>query len=165
MEEERPQATPSTGSGWQSARQKSRQATANSRQIKQKQKKKGERVEKIERSLQIMKASWEILRQDKEILMFPMMSGLALILILASFAVPIFALGNVDTIERIARHNGTVGNLVVAFAFYFINYFVIVDLLVCGVGLGRVGLVVAEILPLALVELPVPFVGRNQRHD
>jgi hypothetical protein len=83
-------------------------------------------VEKIERSLQIMKASWEILRQDKEILVFPLLSGLALILILASFAVPIFALGNVDTIERIARHNGTVGNLVVAFAFYFINYFVII---------------------------------------
>lgn len=82
-------------------------------------------MEKFERSWLIMRASWDVLRQDKEILVFPILSGLSLILILASFAVPIFALGNIDTIERIARHNGTVGNLVVAFAFYFINYFVI----------------------------------------
>ena len=83
-------------------------------------------MEKFERSWQIMRASWDVLRQDREILVFQLMSGLALILIMASFAVPIFALGNAETIERIARHNGTVGNLVVAFAFYFINYFVIV---------------------------------------
>lgn len=73
-----------------------------------------------------MKASWDILRQDKEILVFPLLSGLSLILILGSFAVPVFALGGMDTAERIARHNGTVGNLVVAVAFYFINYFVII---------------------------------------
>jgi hypothetical protein len=83
-------------------------------------------LEKLERSWRIMRTSWDVLKQDKEILVFPILSGLALILIMVSFAVPIFALGNIDTIERIARHNGTVGNLVVAFAFYFINYFVIV---------------------------------------
>jgi hypothetical protein len=83
-------------------------------------------VEKFERSWQIMKASWEILRQDKEILVFPLLSGLSLILILGSFAVPIFALGGMDMVERITRHNGAVGNLVVAVAFYFINYFVII---------------------------------------
>jgi hypothetical protein len=83
-------------------------------------------VEKFERSWQIMRASWDVLRQDKEILVFPAISGIALILIMASFAVPIFALGGIDTVQRIARHNGTVGNLVVLFAFYFINYFVVV---------------------------------------
>ena len=83
-------------------------------------------MEKFERSWQIMRASWDVLRQDKEILVFPAISGIALILIMASFAVPIFALGGIDTVQRIARHNGTVGNLVVLFAFYFINYFVVV---------------------------------------
>jgi hypothetical protein len=83
-------------------------------------------LEKLERSWQIMRASWDVLKQDREILVFPILSGRALILIMASFAVPIFALGNFDTIERIARHNGAVGNLIVAVAFYFINYFVIV---------------------------------------
>ena len=72
-----------------------------------------------------MKASWDLLRQDKEILLFPVLSGLSLFLILLSFAVPVIALGGVDTVHRIARHNGAVGNLVVLFAFYFINYFVI----------------------------------------
>jgi hypothetical protein len=83
-------------------------------------------VEKFERSWQIMRASWDVLRQDKEILVFPAITGIALILIMASFVVPIFALGGIDTVHRVARHNGTVGNLVVLFAFYFINYFVVI---------------------------------------
>ena len=82
-------------------------------------------MEKFERSWRIMKASWDLLRQDKEILLFPVLSGLSLFLILLSFAVPVIALGGVDTVHRIARHNGAVGHLVVLFAFYFINYFVI----------------------------------------
>ena len=83
-------------------------------------------MEKLERSWQIMRASWDVLRQDKEILVFPMISGIALILIMASFVVPLFALGGIDTVQRVARHNGTAGNLVVLFAFYFINYFVVI---------------------------------------
>ncbi len=83
-------------------------------------------MEKFERSWQIMRASWDVLRQDKEILVFPVLSGIALILIMASFAVPVLALGGIETVQRIARHNGTVGNLVVLFAFYFINYFVVI---------------------------------------
>lgn len=82
-------------------------------------------MEKFERSWRILKASWDILRQDREILLFPVFSGLALFLILLSFAVPVLALGGVDTVHRIARHNGAVGNGIVLFAFYFINYFVI----------------------------------------
>jgi hypothetical protein len=83
-------------------------------------------VEKFERSWEIMRASWDVLRQDREILVFPAITGIALILIMASFIVPIFALGGLDTVHRVARHNGTVGNLVVLFAFYFINYFVVI---------------------------------------
>ncbi len=83
-------------------------------------------MEKFERSWQIMRASWDILRQDKEILLFPVLSGLSLLLILASFALPILALGGVETVQRIARHNGTLGNAVVLFAFYFINYLIVI---------------------------------------
>jgi hypothetical protein len=133
-------------------------------------------VEKFERSWQIMRASWDVLRQDKEILVFPILSGLSLILILASFAVPIFALGNIDTIERIARHNGTVGNLVVAFAFYFINYFVIIffntAIVACatirmrggnptvGDGLSTAGTCLFEIAGWALVSASVGMLLR-----
>lgn len=83
-------------------------------------------MEKFERSWRLLKASWDLLRQDKEILLFPVFSGLALLVILLSFAVPVLALGGIDTVHRIARHNGAVGNMVVLFAFYFINYFVVI---------------------------------------
>lgn len=83
-------------------------------------------MEKFERSWRLLKASWDLLRQDKEILLFPVFSGLALLVILLSFAVPVLALGGIDTVHRIARHNGAVGNMVVFFAFYFINYFVVI---------------------------------------
>lgn len=82
-------------------------------------------MEKFERSWRILKASWDILRQDREILLFPVFSGLALLLILLSFAVPVVALGGVETVQRVARHNGAVGNGIVLFAFYLIHYFVI----------------------------------------
>ncbi len=134
-------------------------------------------MEKFERSWQIMRASWDVLRQDKEILVFPILSGLSLILILASFAVPIFALGHIDTIERLARHNGTVGNLVVAFAFYFINYFVIIffntAIVACatirmrggnptvGDGLSTAGTCLFEIAGWALVSASVGMLLRT----
>lgn len=82
-------------------------------------------MEKFERSWRILKASWDILRQDREILLFPVFSGLALFLILMSFVVPVLALGGIEPAHRIARHNGAVGNGIVVFAFYFINYLVI----------------------------------------
>jgi hypothetical protein len=133
-------------------------------------------MEKFERSWQIMRASWDVLRQDKEILVFPILSGLSLILLLASFAVPIFALGNIGAVERITHHNGTVGNLVVAFAFYFINYFVIVffntAIVACatirmrggnptvGDGLGTAGACLFEIAGWALVSASVGMLLR-----
>ncbi len=133
-------------------------------------------MEKFERSWQIMRSSWDVLRQDKEILVFPILSGLSLILILATFAIPIFALGNIDTIERIARHNGAVGNLVVAFAFYFINYFVIIffntAIVACatirmrggnptvGDGLSTAGTCLFEIAGWALVSASVGMLLR-----
>ena len=40
-------------------------------------------MEKFERSWQIMRASWDVLRQDKETLAFPVFSGVAVIYIIA----------------------------------------------------------------------------------
>ena len=133
-------------------------------------------MEKFERSWRIMKASWDILRQDKEILLFPVLSGLSLLLILASFALPILALGGVDTVQRIARHNGAVGNAVVLFSFYFINYLVLIffntALVACatirmrggnptvGDGLQAAGSRLFEIAGWALVSASVGLVLR-----
>ena len=44
---------------------------------------------RIARSWELMKQSWHVLRQDKELLLFPIFSSLACLLVMASFALPI----------------------------------------------------------------------------
>jgi hypothetical protein len=48
--------------------------------------------EKFSRSWELAKASAAVLRSDKEMLLFPVMSGLAAMVLMASFVLPIFAL-------------------------------------------------------------------------
>ncbi|MGH7139257.1 MAG: DUF6159 family protein, partial [Pirellulales bacterium] len=70
--------------------------------------------------------SMRVLQLDKELLLFPAMSGLACLLVLASFALPLWQTGEVQVVlnERQAPQSPLV--YVVLFAFYFVNYFVIV---------------------------------------
>ena len=72
--------------------------------------------------------SLRVLQLDKELLLFPAMSGLACLLVLASFALPLWQTGEVQVVlnERQAPQSPLV--YVVLFAFYFVNYFVIVFL-------------------------------------
>ena len=49
---------------------------------------------KLSRTMSLMRASWEVLKQDKELLVFPLLSGILCMLVLASFALPV--LGTVD---------------------------------------------------------------------
>ena len=42
----------------------------------------------------LMSASWEVLKQDKELLVFPLISGICCLAVLASFAVPIWYTGH-----------------------------------------------------------------------
>jgi uncharacterized membrane protein (DUF485 family) len=75
---------------------------------------------------ELMKASGRVLRLDKELLVFPFLSGIACLLVVGSFALPMF-LSGAFTIDH---HAGQVTQnplaYVVLFAFYFCNYFVIV---------------------------------------
>jgi len=48
---------------------------------------------KFSRTWQLMGASWRLLKQDKRLVVFPLLSGLVLALVIASFAVPIFVSG------------------------------------------------------------------------
>ncbi|MFT5470569.1 MAG: tryptophan-rich sensory protein [Verrucomicrobiales bacterium] len=73
----------------------------------------------------LMGASWEVLKKDKEILFFPFISGISCLLVLASFAIPIVMsetwrppAGEAETVHQIVYY-GTL------FLFYFCNYFVI----------------------------------------
>ena len=75
--------------------------------------------EKFRRSWALVKASASVLRSDKELMLFPLVSSAATLLVLATFAVPTFAL-------RIFENGfGPVG-AIWAFAFYFCQYTVII---------------------------------------
>ena len=74
------------------------------------------------RSLALAKASWSVIRADKELLWLPVLSVLALLLLLGSFVAPAVALGAVDAAAtagdpRTAFAFGT-------FVFYVLAYFV-----------------------------------------
>jgi len=88
---------------------------------------------RLENGWQMIRQSWEVLKLDKELLVFPLVSGLACLVVMISFAVPLWASGLVDSVmEQQAAAGGGVDQTtqilgyVILFAFYFVNYFVIV---------------------------------------
>ncbi len=79
---------------------------------------------------QLAQQSWRVLKLDKELLLFPLMSGVACLFVMASFAVPLWTSGYVDAVtdgneNGISPTNQIIG-YVVLFAYYFVNYFVII---------------------------------------
>jgi hypothetical protein len=79
---------------------------------------------RLSRSWSLVKASASVLRQDKELLLFPLISLGALILVVASFALPVFGMGILDGISG-GDQRVSAGLYAVAFLFYFSQYFVI----------------------------------------
>ncbi|HEY5759361.1 MAG TPA: DUF6159 family protein [Steroidobacter sp.] len=78
--------------------------------------------ERFSRSWQLVKASGAVLRQDKELLLFPLFSAIAMILVSASFITPLVVGGTfVEPVEDSA--NAT--TLLIVFLFYLVQYFVI----------------------------------------
>jgi hypothetical protein len=73
----------------------------------------------IGRSWELAKGSWRVLRADKELLIFPLISFLALLLVMVSFIVPFVLLGGISDAQ-----NGQVNvvSYVLAFAFYVVSY-------------------------------------------
>ena len=47
--------------------------------------------DKISRSWSLAGQCWNVLKQDPSLLLFPLMSSIALLIVLASFALPVFA--------------------------------------------------------------------------
>lgn len=74
--------------------------------------------------------SWRLLKQDKELLLFPMISGICCIIVIASFAIPMILnesyvppsadeTGQVETADQVVYYAKL-------FLFYFCNYLVII---------------------------------------
>ncbi len=84
--------------------------------------------ERIAASFELAKSSWRVLKQDKQLIVFPVISGLGCLLVLISFAVPITAIQGWDFMKDVDEGPAQVPPwlYVVGFAFYFCNYFVII---------------------------------------
>ena len=75
--------------------------------------------DKFSRSWTLVKASASVLRSDKELMLFPVISGIATLIVLATFLLPMFAL-------RIFADGIGLGGMVFGFAFYFVQYSVMI---------------------------------------
>src|SRR5450432_2613529 len=95
---------------------------------------------RLGRSWGLVKASASVLRQDKELLLFPLISLAALGLVVASFALPVIGLGVLKGFAAGARSEISAGLYVVAFLFYFSQYFVIFFFNVALVGAAMIRL-------------------------
>jgi hypothetical protein len=79
--------------------------------------------ERLSRSWELVKASGAVLCQDKELLLFPLISSVATLAVVACFLVPLFGLGALD---GLGGHGPMpVAAYVLGFLFYVCQYFVI----------------------------------------
>lgn len=78
---------------------------------------------RLQNSWELVKASAKVLEQDKRLLVFPLLSALASVLLVVSFFVPIVA---VDSLRQaFDRDQGTGLAAALMFGFYLLQYFVI----------------------------------------
>ncbi len=107
-----------------------------------------------------MSECWQVLKQDKSLLLFPLISGICCLLLLASFAIPIYTAGAWEppghdaTTQRQVVYYGTL------FAFYVCNYFIVVffnaAMVACAaIRLGGGNPTIADGLRAAMSRLPM----------
>jgi uncharacterized membrane protein (DUF485 family) len=129
--------------------------------------------DKIANGWELMKASGRVLRLDKELLAFPFLSGIACLLVMGSFALPMFFSGAFTLDKNVGEVTHNPLAYVILFAFYFCNYFVIVffnsALVACAIirfnggdptlgdGLQAAGSRLPQILGWSLVSATVGF--------
>ena len=89
--------------------------------------------ERISRSWELVKASASVLRSDKELMLFPVISGIATLVVLATFLLPMFAL-------RIFADGFGIGGAVFGFLFYFVQYSVMIFFNTALVGAAMIRL-------------------------
>ncbi len=75
---------------------------------------------KFSRTWDLTKESFAVLAADKRLLLFPVLSAIAVVVVSVSFALPVIAVGGLESQQMTAVH------YLVLFGFYFVNYFVIV---------------------------------------
>ena len=81
---------------------------------------------RLSNSWELVKASVAILRDDKELIVFPIISSIGVLLVTISFALPMVFAGVFDSIVSGQENNAGVIGFIVAFLFYVAQYFVII---------------------------------------
>ena len=79
--------------------------------------------ERFSRSWSLVKASAVVLRQDKELLVFPLLSTIAALVVAATFVVPAIGLGWFEQLE--GNDGASPAMVVYGFLFYLVQYMVI----------------------------------------
>jgi hypothetical protein len=83
--------------------------------------------DRIATSFALARSSWQVLRLDKQLLIFPVLSGIGCLLVLATFALPFVAHPQwLDFLNQDGQRNPPPWIYVVAFAYYFCSYFVVI---------------------------------------
>jgi Family of unknown function (DUF6159) len=75
------------------------------------------------RSWELVKASWAVLRSDKELIVFPIVSMIGMVIVSIAFLVPAVMAGLFDSATR--HGNNGVASAIVGFLFYVVIYTVI----------------------------------------
>jgi hypothetical protein len=83
--------------------------------------------DRIKRSFDLVRASARMLRQDTHLILFPVISALTMLLVVAAFVLPLFGVASIDGIGRGGVYS-------VAFLFYVVQYFVVFYFNVALVG-------------------------------
>jgi hypothetical protein len=93
--------------------------------------------EKISFGWELVGQSFRVLRQQPRLIVFPLLSSIACLVVLAGFAVPLWGTPQVQAVLQGQHAPDNPLAYVVLFLFYFVNYFVIVffnsALLACAV--------------------------------
>lgn len=80
--------------------------------------------DKFSNTWELMGDSWQVIKADKELLVFPLVSMICCLLVLASFAIPIINSESWQSEQE--QMFSSPGDYVTAFMFYFCNYFIII---------------------------------------
>ena len=81
-------------------------------------------MKRLSNTWNLIKSSFRVLMDDKKMLLFPVLSGICTIAIVASFFIPAFVTGVIPFIGDPEQMSDT-ALYVSVFIFYFINYFII----------------------------------------
>jgi hypothetical protein len=78
---------------------------------------------RISNSWRLIKASAAVLQADKELIVFPIVSAIGLVVVTISFAFPMFLSGLFDSV---LEGRLQIFGFILAFTFYMVQYFVII---------------------------------------